>query len=100
MQKFFFLLFIDWNLKTFRDIQDKYKMNLTEEARNQITKASCNSSLSHTVFIRTQYDVLRRLRAYWVPRYLIHMERLRELKWVIWMIIVNEWIIGANEIGC
>ena len=67
----------------FRDIQDKYKLNLTEEARDQITKASCNSSLSHTVFIRTQYDVLRRLRAYWVPRYLIHMERLRELRWVL-----------------
>lgn len=65
---------------TCRDIQDKYKLNLTEEARDQITKASCNSSLSHTVFIRTQYDVLRRLRAYWVPRYLIHMERLRELR--------------------
>ncbi|XP_056020779.1 uncharacterized protein LOC125650178 isoform X15 [Ostrea edulis] len=80
MENFDEIVNMDIRNRLFRDIQDKYKMNLTEEARNQITKASCNSSLSHTVFIRTQYDVLRRLRAYWVPRYLIHMERLRELK--------------------
>jgi len=63
-----------------RDIQDKYKMNLTSEASTQISKAASNSTLSHTIFIRTQYDVLRRLRAYWVPRFLIHQEHLRELR--------------------
>ncbi|XP_052697968.1 regulator of G-protein signaling 22-like isoform X12 [Crassostrea angulata] len=80
MENFDEIVNMDIRNRLFRDIQDKYKLNLTEEARDQITKASCNSSLSHTVFIRTQYDVLRRLRAYWVPRYLIHMERLRELR--------------------
>ncbi|XP_078313752.1 uncharacterized protein LOC111129190 isoform X10 [Crassostrea virginica] len=80
MENFDEIFNMDIRNRLFRDIQDKYKLNLTEEARDQITKASCNSSLSHTVFIRTQYDVLRRLRAYWVPRYLIHMERLRELR--------------------
>ncbi|XP_069117351.1 regulator of G-protein signaling 22-like isoform X11 [Argopecten irradians] len=64
--------------RLFRDIRDRYKMNLTEDARNQISKSASCASLSHTIFLRTQYDVLRRLRAYWVPRFLIHQERLRE----------------------
>lgn len=55
-------------------------MNLTIDAKNHIAKAASNANLSHTVFIRTQYDVLRRLRAYWVPRYLIHVEREAGLK--------------------
>ncbi|KAK3576327.1 hypothetical protein CHS0354_039734 [Potamilus streckersoni] len=58
----------------FRDIKDKYKLNLTKDAKEQIARASSNSTLSHTIFIRTQYDVLRRLRAYWVPRYILHQE--------------------------
>ncbi|XP_033734034.1 uncharacterized protein LOC117323122 isoform X2 [Pecten maximus] len=64
--------------RLFRDIRDRYKMNLTEDARNQISKSASSANLSHTIFLRTQYDVLRRLRAYWVPRFLIHQERLRE----------------------
>lgn len=59
----------------FRDIQSKYRMSLTKEAREQIQRASNNVSLHHTIFIRAQYDVLRRLRAYWVPRFLLHLER-------------------------
>ena len=63
-----------------RDIQDKYRIHLTKEAKEQIAKAASNSHLSHSIFIRTQYDVLRRLRAYWVPRYLMHQERVRKLR--------------------
>lgn len=63
----------------FRDIQDKYRMKLTQDAQKQINDASRNANLSHTVFIRTQYDVLRRLRVYWLPRFLIHKER-KELR--------------------
>ena len=29
-------------------------------------------SLSHQTFMRVQYDVLRRLRSYWLPRYIMH----------------------------
>ncbi|XP_059138673.1 regulator of G-protein signaling 22-like isoform X2 [Physella acuta] len=58
----------------FRNIQDKYKLKLTSDALDQITQAATNKGLSHTIFLRTQYDVLRRLRAYWVPRFLIHCE--------------------------
>ncbi|KAL5009301.1 hypothetical protein ScPMuIL_014882 [Solemya velum] len=65
--------------RLFRDIQDKYKLNLTKEAKEQIARAASNANLSHTVFIRTQYDVLRRLRAYWVPRFLLHQERTQFL---------------------
>ncbi|XP_064623262.1 uncharacterized protein LOC135485317 isoform X4 [Lineus longissimus] len=62
--------------KLFRDIKDKYRLNLTADAKEQLMKASSNVNLSHTIFIRTQYDVLRRLRAYWVPRFIIHKERM------------------------
>ena len=63
-----------------RDIQDKYRLSLTAEARRQIQQAAHDQGLSHTVFIRTQYDVLRRLRTYWVNRFLIHKERMDELR--------------------
>ena len=58
-----------------RDIQDKYKLKLTQDAKEQIARSTSNMGLSHTIFLRTQYDVLRRLRAYWLPRYLTHCER-------------------------
>ncbi|KAI8515025.1 hypothetical protein Bbelb_076160 [Branchiostoma belcheri] len=58
--------------RLFRDIQDKYKFNLTPDAQHQIRVAQENEGVSYTVFTRTQYDVLRRLRSYWVPRYLVH----------------------------
>ncbi|XP_067943114.1 regulator of G-protein signaling 22-like [Watersipora subatra] len=63
----------------FRDIQDKYKLSLTADARAQIQKAASSYQLSHTVFIRTQYDVLRRLRTYWLPRFILHKEKANEL---------------------
>ncbi|KAK2187817.1 hypothetical protein NP493_153g02003 [Ridgeia piscesae] len=64
----------------FRDIQDKYNLQLTSDAKRQITQATSNAGLGHTVFIRTQYDVLRRIRAYWVMRFLLHKERMDELR--------------------
>ena len=63
-----------------RDIQDKYNLQLTPDAKRQISQATSNAGLGHTVFIRTQYDVLRRIRAYWVPRFLLHKERMDELR--------------------
>ncbi len=58
-------------------------MTLTEDGRKQIAKALSRAGVSHTVFIRTQYDVLRRLRAYWVPRFLLHKEHRDELRYEI-----------------
>lgn len=63
----------------FRDIQDKYKLKLTPDARDQVVRAASNMGLSHTIFLRTQYDVLRRLRAYWMPRFLIHCEMTKQI---------------------
>ena len=54
-------------------------MTLTKEAKNQLCLAASNTGLTHTIFLRAQYDMLRRLRVYWLPRYLIHKERHNEL---------------------
>ena len=76
----------------YRDIQDKYKMTLTPDAHAQIQRAAGSYQLSHTVFIRTQYDVLRRLRTYWVPRFILHMEKANELRYES-PSARNEWVI-------
>ena len=31
-----------------------------------------SSSLNHTIFDNIQYDILRRIRAYWVPRFILN----------------------------
>ena len=72
------------NFKMFicnRDIQDRFRSIFTAETKQQITNASGISMLSDTIFLRAQYDTLRRLRSYWVLRYIIHKERLGELKY-------------------
>nr|XP_006815280.1 PREDICTED: uncharacterized protein LOC100368829 [Saccoglossus kowalevskii] len=66
--------------RLFRDIQDKYKFKLSDDAKEHIKKAQENEGLSETVFTRTQYDILRRMRTYWVPRFLIHQERHSEFR--------------------
>ncbi|WAR18878.1 hypothetical protein MAR_000716, partial [Mya arenaria] len=71
---------------------DKFKIHLTKDAKEQISKAASNANLSHSIFIRTQYDVLRRLRAYWVSRYLHHMEREKRISESA--PLSNRWIVG------
>ncbi|CAK8693166.1 unnamed protein product [Clavelina lepadiformis] len=58
--------------RLFRNILDRYKFSLTSEATEQIRQAQANQGLSYRVFSRAQYDVLRRLRSYWLPRFVIH----------------------------
>lgn len=36
-----------------------------------------NSSLNHNIFDSIQYDILRRIRAYWVPRFILN--KLKQL---------------------
>ncbi|XP_070578482.1 regulator of G-protein signaling 22-like isoform X18 [Ptychodera flava] len=60
--------------RLFRDIQDRYKFKLSEDAKEHIKRAQENEGLSESVFTKTQYDILRRMRTYWVPRFLIHQE--------------------------
>ncbi|XP_067018661.1 regulator of G-protein signaling 22-like isoform X1 [Acropora muricata] len=61
--------------KLFREIQDKYKNFLTADAKEQIEKVRYHQGLTQDLFARTQYDMLRRLRSYWIPRFLVHVER-------------------------
>lgn len=63
-----------------RDIQDRYHSILTPEANRQITSAASMSVISDTIYVRAQYDTLRRLRTYWILRYIIHKERVGELE--------------------
>jgi hypothetical protein len=65
-----------------RDIQDRYHSILTPEANRQITSAASMSVISDTIYVRAQYDTLRRLRTYWILRYIIHKERVGELELV------------------
>jgi len=64
-----------------REIQEKYKLTLTRDAVLQFTRAadSNRGALSRSVFAHAQYDVLRRLRVYWLPRYLLHKDYLNQL---------------------
>lgn len=61
-------------------------MNLTGDALKHLSAVTNSTGLSHNVFIRTQYDVLRRLRAYWLLRYLVHKEHIDELRYFIILI--------------
>nr|XP_039254136.1 uncharacterized protein LOC120331161 [Styela clava] len=61
-----------WRHRLFREILDRHKFTLSEEATEQIREAQSNVGLTCHVFARTQYDALRRLRSYWLPRYIVH----------------------------
>lgn len=43
--------------------------------KEQIERALYHGGLTQDLFARTQYDILRRLRSYWIPRFLVHVER-------------------------
>ena len=56
-----------------RGIHDKYRVALTGITCEKLEHVVSNgSSINLTTFLRTQYDALRRLRSYWVLRYLLH----------------------------
>ncbi|XP_060552397.1 LOW QUALITY PROTEIN: uncharacterized protein LOC132713733, partial [Ruditapes philippinarum] len=98
MEKYDEVAIMDTRNRLFRDIQDKFKIHLTKDAIEQISKAASNSNLSHSIFIRTQYDVLRRLRAYWVIRYMLHMEREQKISQSLSLTDSNRWITGDSSL--
>ncbi|KAK4469248.1 hypothetical protein MN116_006575 [Schistosoma mekongi] len=82
-----------------RDLEDRYLLRLTNKARQQlfasintiseylVTKSNSNNNnndpnesylfqLGDMMFDCVQYDCLRRLRYYWLPRWLLHWERI------------------------
>ncbi|XP_069463431.1 uncharacterized protein [Ambystoma mexicanum] len=54
---------------------DKHKVHLSAESQVQVRVAQETLGLTFRAFSRAQYDALRRLRSYWVPRFLIHRQR-------------------------
>ncbi|XP_073484795.1 uncharacterized protein [Aquarana catesbeiana] len=59
----------------FRSIQNKYRTYLSPGWQEQIRLSQQNWGPSYQALRRAQYDSLRRLRAYWIPRFLIHQQR-------------------------
>ncbi|XP_068795626.1 uncharacterized protein [Struthio camelus] len=56
-----------------RHIQEKYALNLFPSSLPYETQGRAPETFA--ILSRTQYDALRRLRSYWVPRFLIHRWR-------------------------
>ena len=69
---------------TCREIQDKYKTSLSRDVVQQLTLSAATDrrGLSPFIFIPVQRHVLRRLTAYWLPRYLLHKDYLNELGFI------------------
>eukprot|EP00794_Sanderia_malayensis_P017584 gene17584-19337_t len=61
--------------RLFRVMQDRYKYHLTADAKEQIKLALESEGYSESLFIRAQVDILKRLKSYWLPRFLVHVER-------------------------
>lgn len=61
--------------RLFRDINEKHIFAFASKMHDKISKNYLTSDgqhrLNHALFDHIQYDVLRRLRAYWVPRYIL-----------------------------
>jgi hypothetical protein len=58
--------------RLFRDINEKYIFAFARKMHDKISKNYLNGqSLNHSLFDHIQYDILRRLRAYWVPRFIL-----------------------------
>lgn len=59
--------------RLFRDINEKYVFAFSSKVHEKIkSNYSDQYGLNHQVFERIQYDILRRLRSYWVPRFILN----------------------------
>ncbi|XP_069811354.1 uncharacterized protein [Dendropsophus ebraccatus] len=64
----------------FRSLLNKYQPFLSPECQEQIRLCQQNLGPSYLALRRPQYDALRRLRAYWIPRFLIHQQRRHPIR--------------------
>ncbi|XP_062981474.1 uncharacterized protein LOC134398158 [Elgaria multicarinata webbii] len=62
-----------------RSIQAKYQLTIPPAAQEELGAGAEETAFA--AVSRKQYDALRRLRCYWVPRFLIHHQRTRQLRW-------------------
>ena len=60
-------------LHAFRELLDKYGLKLTNETKAQLINER-SDSFSSSIFSKVQYDALKRLRSYWVPRFVIYCQ--------------------------
>ncbi|KAM6463867.1 uncharacterized protein PHA67_010785 isoform 2-T2 [Liasis olivaceus] len=65
----------------FRTIQAKYMLTVLPAFQEQLEEIiGEEETTAFAALSRKQYDALKRLRCYWVPRFLIHYDRTRQLR--------------------
>jgi hypothetical protein len=58
--------------RLFRDIIEKHVFSFAKKVHEKVShNYLSNATLTHNLFDRIQYDILRRLRSYWVPRFIL-----------------------------
>ncbi|XP_053139107.1 uncharacterized protein LOC128339364 [Hemicordylus capensis] len=67
-------------LNAVRSIQAKYKLTVPPASQEQLDDTVSAEEMAFATLSRNQYEALRRLRSYWVPRFLIHYQRTRQLR--------------------
>ncbi|CAF0839419.1 unnamed protein product [Brachionus calyciflorus] len=64
--------------RLFRDINEKYVFAFAKKMHEKVSKNYfAGQGLNHSLFDRIQYDILRRLRSYWVPRFVLNKLKLK-----------------------
>ncbi|KAJ7340944.1 hypothetical protein JRQ81_004231, partial [Phrynocephalus forsythii] len=64
----------------FRNIQAKYQLTALPAFQEQLGGTTGPEETPFSTLSRKQYDALRRLRSYWVPRFLIHYQRATQFR--------------------
>ena len=78
MQEYDQIVNISIRNRLFRDINEKYVFSFAKRMHAKISESyMANESLTHNLFDHIQYDVLRRLRVYWVPRFILYKLRAK-----------------------
>nr|XP_016846092.1 PREDICTED: uncharacterized protein LOC103282419 [Anolis carolinensis] len=62
-------------LSALRSIQARYMLTVPLASQEQHGETTDTEETAFAPLSRKQYDALRRLRSYWVPRFLIHLQR-------------------------
>lgn len=63
-----------------RNLQAKYNLSMPPASQEQLEETASDDETTFGALSRNQYEALRRLRFYWVPRFLIHYQRIRQLR--------------------
>ncbi|XP_048338055.1 uncharacterized protein LOC125424650 [Sphaerodactylus townsendi] len=69
-----------FSFNALRSIQAKYKLTVPPASQEPFGEPAGTQETAFVALSRKQYDALRRLRSYWVPRFLIHHQRTQHLR--------------------